>query len=147
MLKKESEHKTQPHIIWLYDRYKEKLEEYVELLEYEKDAIRTGKADKLDEYARLDESIANTIGSIRTCIIAWRKDHETKAEYQSEADRLDEITAGLLGKAKDMISQNRGLCEAKMKGITSDIESVQSKMTKCSPYGKLAEPRIIDIMQ
>jgi hypothetical protein len=134
----------------LYARAIAAYTDYRSLLEKEREAITARDADKIEEYLRVDEETAVTIGEIMKCISACEADFSKQgsmagSQATAVTARLREELERISAEVRTLIDGNRDLCAFSMTEIETERNNLTAKTTPPSPFNKIANPGIIDI--
>ena len=126
--------------------YLEKYKEYLHLLDKEFKAIRQEDVKKIEVYIDLESSLADEIIKQEKKIIELINDSGNNTKDQRISKLLDSIEQAR-EKALLKNKKNRELLKRKLKTIKQEMSSIQLFLKSPSPFKKIGEPSLIDILR
>ncbi len=127
-------------------KQREKFRTYLDVLEYEEQAIADGDLESLEAHIEIEKSIVNEITNFQRVIEPLDEMYKRFfPESEESIPMLKKSLERMKNKVLERNKRNQMLLKEKMELVRSEIKSLRVNMNVTSPYANIGTPTLVDI--
>jgi hypothetical protein len=126
---------------------RERLQEYLSLIDTREQAVRTGDVESLERYAQAEQGVVKGIMAVQRCIEPLAELYRQAApEGSPDIDDLQGRLEALRGRILERNAESVGLLKEQMDRLKAEIGSLRVPSSRRSVYAGNPEPQLLNVV-
>jgi hypothetical protein len=126
---------------------RDRLQEYLALIDTREQAVRAGDVDSLERYAQAEQGVVKGIMAVQRCIEPLAELYRQAApEGSPDIDELHGRLEALRGRILERNAESVGLLKDQMDRLKAEIGSLRVPAARRSVYAGTPEPQLLNVV-
>ena len=126
---------------------RERLQDYLSLIDTREEAVRNGDVDRLGAYAQSEQDVVKGIMAVQKCLEPLAALYRKAApEGSPDIDELHGRLEHLRGTILARNEESMGLLKGHMEQLRQEIKSLKLPQDRRSVYAAAAEPQLLNVV-